>query len=329
MKTDTQPSWPSNPQATGNSCLWPGLALGCGSLLLVIVGSCLFVYLFFLRIPPSPPPPPSSTGGGYPPIVVPPVLPSPVAYSLTVENGAGSGQYPAGETVAIDAYTPSQDQAFDKWTIVTGGDGGSLFNPKSTTTRFTMPRRAATVRAIYKLIEHRLTVQGGSGSGAFPAGTMVSLSADSPRRDQVFVNWATENGGSFLADTSPKTTFVMPRNPATVTANFVTVDSFFSGKYASESGKTMYEIDSDKRRFSFSILIEGRFRVQTEILPYDVLRFEKLEEGGIRAIEISGEDKQTVSSAAALRLTRISGNVFKLERIKPLGGDLGVFKRHP
>lgn len=232
--------------------------------------------------------------------------------------------------VSIYAYTPPQDQAFDKWTIATGtGDGGVFFTPDKSTTLFTMPHSAATVTANYKPIEHRLTVQGGSGSGAFPAGTMVYLSADSPPPDQIFVNWTTENGGSFLADTSLTTTFIMPRNPATVTANFVTVDSYFRGKYVSESGKTMYEIDSEKRRFSYSILIEGRFRVQTEILPYDVLQFEKAEEGGVRTIEISGEDRQTVSSAAALRLTRISGDAFKLERIKPLGGDLGVFKRQP
>ena len=305
MTADTQPSGPSNPQPAGNSRLWAGLAVRGGLLLLVIAGICVFVY--FSR--PDPPP---------------------VVYSLTVENGSGSGAFPAGTKVSIAADSPPPDQIFDKWTITAGGEGGPLSNPLNATTTLTMPSSVVTVAANYKPIEHRLTVKGGSGSGAFAAETMVSLSADSPRPDQVFVNWTTEGGGSFLADTSLKTTFVMPRNPATVTANFVPVDSYFRGKYTLESGKTMYEIDSDKRRFSYSILIGGRFRVQTEILPYDVLRFEKAEGEGVRVIEISGEDNQTVSaSAAALRLTRILGNDIKLERIKPLGGDLGVFKRQP
>lgn len=193
-----------------------------------------------------------------------------------------------------------------------------------------MPGNTVTVTANYKPIEHRLTVKGGSGSGAFPAGTKVSIAADSPPQDRIFVNWTTQNGGTFLGEASMRTTFVMPRNAATVMAIYKPIDSYYSGQHLSAGGKTKYEIDSVKRRFSFYTLLGGRFLLQTEISPYEVRRANASEQATVPAIEISGTDNRAGGGpSASLRLTKISESEFKLERIKPVGGDLGLFHKQP
>nr|WP_281272223.1 cadherin-like beta sandwich domain-containing protein [Paenibacillus flagellatus] len=70
-------------------------------------------------------------------------------YTLTVENGTGSGSYTEGQLVTIKADTPPSGKEFDKWT---GGNGGTFADANSSTTTFTMPAGAATVTATYKVM---------------------------------------------------------------------------------------------------------------------------------------------------------------------------------
>ncbi|WP_212963256.1 cadherin-like beta sandwich domain-containing protein [Cohnella xylanilytica] len=70
-------------------------------------------------------------------------------YTLTVENGTGSGSYEEGVEVAIVADAPPEGKEFDKWI---GGDGGVLADATSSSTTFTMPADAATVTATYKIM---------------------------------------------------------------------------------------------------------------------------------------------------------------------------------
>ncbi|GBU28886.1 hypothetical protein R84B8_02448 [Treponema sp. R8-4-B8] len=65
-----------------------------------------------------------------------------------------------------------------------------------------------------------VTVYGGSGSGSYAAGATVSISATAPS-GQTFTNWTVNSGGATLANAnSASTTFTMPTNAVTVTANF-------------------------------------------------------------------------------------------------------------
>jgi hypothetical protein len=142
-------------------------------------------------------------------------------YALTVTNGeyVGTGPFVEGATVTIVANEPKVvGQVFDKWEI-TSSTGGSIADPASPTTVFTMPDVAATVRATYKNV-HALTVANGTGSGSYASGKSVAISADVAPTDQVFDKWTTSNGGSFASATSANTTFTMPDNPVTVTATY-------------------------------------------------------------------------------------------------------------
>ena len=67
-------------------------------------------------------------------------------YTLTVNDGSGSGEYPAGASVPIVAAEPPSGKVFDVWTAASG----SFASANSASTAFTMPAEAVTVTATYK-----------------------------------------------------------------------------------------------------------------------------------------------------------------------------------
>ncbi len=104
------------------------------------------------------------------------------------------------------------------------------------------------------------------------------------------------------------------------------VNLHFAGQFMSERKRTKYEIDAKKNRFSFYTLIEGRFLLQTEIISYQV----RCVKGKGLTIEISGADNRAGGGpSTSVRLEKVSERDFKLERIKPIGGDLGLFHSLP
>ncbi|WP_461251620.1 InlB B-repeat-containing protein, partial [Treponema sp. R8-4-B8] len=69
-------------------------------------------------------------------------------------------------------------------------------------------------------VTYPVTVNGGNGSGSYAAGVTVSISATA-QSGQTFTNWTVNSGGATLANpNSASTTFTMPVNAVTVTANF-------------------------------------------------------------------------------------------------------------
>jgi uncharacterized repeat protein (TIGR02543 family) len=156
-------------------------------------------------------------------------------YTLTLAvAGAGStspavGQhtYTAGTSVPITA-TPTGSYSFSHW----AASAGSLNNASSATTTFTMPGQDVTVTANFvegppiPPDQHTLTMAVvGSGSTSptmgqhtYAAGTSVPIVA-TPAAGYQFVNW-TAPAGSFTNANSATTTFTMPGQDVTVTANF-------------------------------------------------------------------------------------------------------------
>jgi len=62
---------------------------------------------------------------------------------------------------------------------------------------------------------------GATGGGSYVAGATVSISAGTPPAGQQFKNWTTTSAGVTFADAnSSSTSFTMPANAVTVTANF-------------------------------------------------------------------------------------------------------------
>jgi serine/threonine protein kinase len=70
----------------------------------------------------------------------------PITYTLTVNNGTGSGSYTTGTVVNISANAAPSGQVFDKWT----GSTGRITAVNSANTTFTMGNSDAIIQATYK-----------------------------------------------------------------------------------------------------------------------------------------------------------------------------------
>jgi uncharacterized protein (TIGR02145 family) len=107
---------------------------------------------------------------------------------------------------------------FLNWT----SDGGGTFaNPNSAATTFTMPSNNVTVTANFEAT-YTVTVSGGTGGGVYAIGTTVSIAAVAAPAGTVFTNWTTASDGVRFANANnAATTFTMPANAVTVTANFI------------------------------------------------------------------------------------------------------------
>jgi hypothetical protein len=112
-------------------------------------------------------------------------------------------------------------QTFTNW----AGDTSYLASVVSATNTGIMPANAVTVTASYVTVTnsspqtYSLTVNGGTGSGNYAAGTTVAIAAAAVS-GQAFTNWTGDT--SYLASVvSATTTVTMPSNGVTVTANYV------------------------------------------------------------------------------------------------------------
>ena len=146
---------------------------------------------------------------------------TPVQYTLTVNGGSGSGSYAAGTIVNIVAAAPPAGQQFDQWT----GDVAIVANVNAASTSVTMPAANATVTATYKAVtpvQYTLTVNGGTGSGSYAAGTIVNIVAAAPPAGQQFDQWTGDV--AMVANVNAASTSVtMPAANATVTATYKAV----------------------------------------------------------------------------------------------------------
>ena len=132
-------------------------------------------------------------------------------YNLTVTNGSGSGSYAVGAIVSIAANAPPSGQTFQNWT------GAAVANPTAPSTTLSMPAASVNVTATYYTPTYTLTVNGGSGSGSYAAGTVVNIAANAPQAGQAFQGWS----GAMVANAnSAATTVTMPASAATVTATY-------------------------------------------------------------------------------------------------------------
>jgi hypothetical protein len=148
-------------------------------------------------------------GAGYPITIG-----GPVPHHLSVTNGTGSGDYAEGQVVAISANPPSSGKAFAGWM----GDFAYVADRESSQTTVTMPARDVSLTPAYVWV-YRLTVDGGSGGGEYPAGRVVNVEADPATSGMEFAGWTGDV--SRLSDAAaPSTTLTMPSAVVTVTATY-------------------------------------------------------------------------------------------------------------
>ena len=152
------------------------------------------------------------------------------SYIVTVYDGTGDGTYDYGTTVDITSDAPPPGYTFSSWTVVTGGV--TLADASSSSTNFVMPDNAVEIIAEYILIDYTVTVNGANGfhtatapGGNFNIGEAVTLTT-TPDEGYEFSNWTVDNGGVTLTDAnSSSTSFVMPANDVTITANYSFIDT--------------------------------------------------------------------------------------------------------
>ena len=152
-----------------------------------------------------------------------------ITYTVTVliagTGAMGSGNYPAGATVSINAGTPPAGQQFKNWTSTSAGV--TFANANNASTTFVMPANAVTVTANFEPITYAVTVSsagtGATGSGNYAAGATVSINAGTPPAGQQFKNWTANAEVSFANENSASTTFTMPANAVTVTAQWTPI----------------------------------------------------------------------------------------------------------
>lgn len=86
---------------------------------------------------------------------------------------------------------------------------------------------------------HTLTVQGGSGSGSYVAGTQVIVTANTPPRGQEFNSWTVSPAATVTTDKNQSSMIItMPSNDVAVIANYKAGNSSSSGSGSSNNANS-------------------------------------------------------------------------------------------
>lgn len=151
-------------------------------------------------------------------------------YKLTVTNGEGSGYYPAGKTVTIKAGNAPGGSAFAYWSC----SNGNVIFQDSTDWITTLTMVPSDITVICNFAgQYTLEVEYGSGSGSYPAGAKVAISAVEAPQGRKFASWVTKTSGLTIENSSKESTIItMPSTNAKVTATYMDTGSI-SGNSAS------------------------------------------------------------------------------------------------
>lgn len=159
-------------------------------------------------------------------------------YTLTVNGGSGSGEYKAGTQVTVTAEE-QRGSSFAAWEA----EGLELTDQQRTadTVTVAMPRGAASLTATYSRDTYAVTVNGGSGSGAYELDAVVSVEADTPETGYAFSGWQINAGSPSLSDrTAPRTSFTMGQEQVELTAVYEPLAYTLTVSGASGGGDYLY-----------------------------------------------------------------------------------------
>ncbi|MCL1798055.1 MAG: InlB B-repeat-containing protein [Eggerthellaceae bacterium] len=147
-------------------------------------------------------------------------------YTVDVVNSRadddGSGEYPGGDFVTIDAGEPELGMRFAGWKVIEGDV--DLDDPMNPTASFLMPDGNVKVEAMWEPIDYEVVVNGSvadeTGAGGYKAGDEVTVNAGE-RPGYAFTGWIVNEGDVDLDDpTNPSATFTMPYENVDVTAGW-------------------------------------------------------------------------------------------------------------
>jgi len=165
----------------------------------------------------------------------------PTAYTVTVNNGTGGGDFDTWSAVTIIADPAPAGQRFKEWNITPSVAFAEGYNTISTTAIFWMPAQAVTATAVYEAnlpIIYTVTVDNGIGS---IAGDVVTIIAAPAPKGEQFKQWVISPSVTFISGglTTPTATFTMPADAVSAIAEYEpipqpptpTVKYIFSTKY--------------------------------------------------------------------------------------------------
>ncbi|MEI7900904.1 MAG: leucine-rich repeat protein [bacterium] len=135
-------------------------------------------------------------------------------YTLTVNNGTGTGSYTNGQQVAISADVPLPGKRFDRWT----GAFQYVASVTASNTVVTTPASNITVTATYVDV-YSLTVSNGTGGGSYTNGQQVTITANAVSSGKIFDRW-TGATQYVVSVTSPTTLMTMPASDISLTATY-------------------------------------------------------------------------------------------------------------
>lgn len=164
------------------------------------------------------------------------------SYSLTVNNGSGSGTYKERQSVSIVANSPVTGYRFSNWS----GNYHSIGNRYNSSTSITMPSSDCTVTANYSEdpTYHDVIVNNGSGSGRYYEGQYITCTGNQAPATYEFSHW-TEND-EIISYANPYR-FYLGNSDRTLTAVYKPIPYFDvtvingtgSGRYIRNSNPTI------------------------------------------------------------------------------------------
>ena len=149
-------------------------------------------------------------------------------YSLEVFNGSGSGHYVPGSQIVITADPAPEGQRFAGWDV---SPASTVVTDKTrVVTIVTMPNSDVAILAKYESKSggddddsklYNLEVSGGSGSGSYPAGAQVIITANAAPENQEFSGWDVSPAETIVTDkTRTSTIITMPESDVAAIAKY-------------------------------------------------------------------------------------------------------------
>ena len=175
--------------------------------------------------------------------------------SVTVIGGTGGGKYAVGTDVTVKVTVPT-GKTFASWSFT-----GVVLNTAQLTQeeiKFKMPEANVVLTALFKDIDYKITVTGGTPSATTAIyQAKITVRADAPATGKVFDTWVVTGLDTTGMDlTNPEITFNMPASNVTMEATYkdavyqVTVTngtaSAPTAKYQEEVTVTANAPDADK-----------------------------------------------------------------------------------
>ena len=175
------------------------------------------------------------------------------ANALSIERTDHSTVYPAGLSVGLDVQP---EGATAVWAIE-GGQHGIRYT-RNTNTGFLQVEGVTVTGVTIYAVSVSSSGTGKTGDGNYEAGATVSINAGTPPTNQQFKNWtATSAGVTFANANSAATTFVMPANTVSVTANFETTGTTPTVISVTVSPNTATVTKGSKQSFTASVTGTG------------------------------------------------------------------------